>query len=98
VADDDGGRCATQTSSARTWLPISRASAALDPEVRQFYGRAFLVPDSGRFVEALRAAITDPAVLAIEHEAGSIDAVSDNADVLTRPQLWRSLRTLYERR
>ena len=69
---------------------------ALDPDVRPFWGRPFLVPDSNRFVDALRAAITDPEVRAIEHEAGSINAVSDNTDVLTRPNLWRSLRALYE--
>jgi Domain of unknown function (DUF4037) len=71
-------------------------TAPLDPEVRQFYGRPFQVPDSHRFVDALRAAISDPAVRIIEHEAGSINAVSDNTDVLTRPWLWRSLRALYE--
>jgi hypothetical protein len=70
----------------------------LDPEVRPFYGRPFQVPDSNRFVDALRAAITDAAVVAIDDEAGAIDAVSDNTDVLTRPPLWRSLTTLYERR
>jgi hypothetical protein len=69
----------------------------LDPDVRQFHGRPFQVPDSNRFVDALRTAIRDPAVRAIEHQAGSIDAVSDNTDVLTRPWLWRSLRALYER-
>jgi Domain of unknown function (DUF4037) len=73
-------------------------TAELDPEVRQFHGRPFLVPDSNRFVDALRAAITDPEVRAIEHEAGPINAVSDNTDVLTRPPLWHSLRALYERR
>lgn len=71
-------------------------TAPLDPEVRQFYGRPFQVPDSNRFVDALCAAISDPAVRAIEHQAGSINAVSDNTDVLTRPWLWRSLRALYE--
>jgi hypothetical protein len=70
----------------------------LDPNVRQFYGRPFQVPDSNRFVDALRSAISDPDVRAIEHEAGAIDAVSDNTDVLTRPPLWRSLMALYERR
>jgi hypothetical protein len=70
----------------------------LDPEVRPFYGRPFQVPDSNRFVDALRAAIRDAAVAAIDHEAGAIDAVSDNTDVLTRPRLWRSLSPLYERR
>jgi hypothetical protein len=73
-----------------------RVTDALDPEVRPFWGRPFLVPDSDRFVNALRAAITDPEVGAVEHEAGSINAVSDSTDVLTRPNLWRSLRGLYE--
>jgi hypothetical protein len=70
----------------------------LDPEVRQFYGRPFRVPDSNRFVDALRAAIKDAAVAAVDHEAGAIDAVSDNTDVLIRPRLWRSLNALYDRR
>jgi hypothetical protein len=70
----------------------------LDAEVRQFYGRPFQVPDSNRFVEALRAAIKDPAVAAIDHQAGSVDAVSDSTDVLTRPSLWREFRSLYDRR
>jgi hypothetical protein len=71
---------------------------ALDPKVRRFHGRPFLVPDSDRFVDALRAAITDPEVRAIEHEAGPVNAVSDNTDVLTRPPLWRLLSGLYELR
>jgi Domain of unknown function (DUF4037) len=70
-------------------------TAPLDADVRPFHGRPFQVPDSNRFVDALRAAISDPAVRAIEHEAGSINAISDNTDVLTRPWLWRSLRALY---
>jgi Domain of unknown function (DUF4037) len=70
-------------------------TAPLDPDVRQFYDRPFQVPDSNRFVDALRAAISDPAVRAIEHQAGSINAVSDNTDVLTRPGLWRTLCGLY---
>jgi Domain of unknown function (DUF4037) len=69
----------------------------LDPEVRPFWGRPFLVPDSDRFVNALRSAIAEPELRAIEHEAGAINAVSDNTDVLTRPALWNSLRSLYDR-
>jgi hypothetical protein len=70
---------------------------AIDPEVRPFWGRPFLVLDANRFVDALRAAITDSQVRAIAHEAGAINAVSDNTDVLTNPALWRPLRALYER-
>jgi hypothetical protein len=68
----------------------------LDPEVRPFWGRPYLVPDSDRFVKALRAVITDPEVRAIDHDAGAVNAVSDNTDVLTRPGLWRSVSGLYE--
>ena len=72
-------------------------TAAVDPTVRQFYGRPFRVLFADRFVDALREAIEDPDVRVIDHEAGSIDAVSDNTDVLTRPWLWRRLDGLYDR-
>jgi hypothetical protein len=67
----------------------------VDPEPRGFHGRPFQVLDAGRLVLALRTAIDDPAVLRIEHEAGAIDAVSTNVDVVTRPPLWRRLASLY---
>jgi hypothetical protein len=69
----------------------------VDPSVRQFHGRPIRVLGGDRFVDALRAAISDTDVLAIEHDAGSIDAVSDNTDFLTRPFLWRQLKDLYDR-
>jgi hypothetical protein len=67
----------------------------VDPEPRDFHGRPFQVLDADRFVLALRAAISDQAVSAIEHDAGAIDAVSSSVDVLTRPFLWRKLSGLY---
>ena len=69
----------------------------VEPSVRQFWGRPFRVLFADRFVDALRAAIDDPDVQAIEHDAGSIDSVSDNTDVLTRPFLWRAFADLYDR-
>jgi hypothetical protein len=66
----------------------------VDPVVRQFWGRPIRVLFADRFVEALGAAITDTDVRAIDHDAGSIDAVSDNTDVLTRPHLWRRMSLL----
>jgi Domain of unknown function (DUF4037) len=65
--------------------------------VRQFWRRPIRILFADRFVDALRAAISDPDVRAVEHLAGSIDAVSDNTDVLTRPPLWRQLAGLYDR-
>jgi hypothetical protein len=67
----------------------------VDPVVRQFWGRPIRVLFADRFVEALRAAITAPDVRVIDHDAGSIDAVSDNTDVLVRPDLWRRLAGLW---
>jgi Domain of unknown function (DUF4037) len=67
---------------------------AVEPTVRAFHGRPIRVIDADRFVTALRTAIGDPG---LEHLAGSIDAVSDNTDVLTRPHLWRRLLGLYDR-
>ena len=69
----------------------------VDPKVRQFYGRPFRVLFADRLVDALRAAIQDAELRAIDHLAGSVDAVSDSTDVLTRPRLWRRLDGLYDR-
>ena len=63
----------------------------VEPTVRQFWGRPIRVLFADRFVEALRSALRDPEARAIDDLAGSIDAVSDNTDVLTRPRLWRRL-------
>jgi hypothetical protein len=63
----------------------------VDPAVRQFWGRPIRVLFADRLVDALRAAISDPEVASIEDGVVPIDAVSDNTDLLTRPQLWRRL-------
>ena len=67
----------------------------VDPEPRQFYGRPFRIIGGDRFVAALRSAIEDPELLRLEHEAGAIDFVSTNVDLLTRPALWARVRSLY---
>ena len=69
----------------------------VDPEPREFHGRGFLVLFADRIVDALRAAIRDEQIRAIDHEAGAIDAISDNTDVLTRPYVRRRLAGLYDR-
>jgi hypothetical protein len=70
---------------------------SVDPNVRAFWGRPFQVLFADRFVDSLRAAITDPAVRAIDHEAGSVDAISDNTDFLDLPRCFRELTDLYDR-
>ena len=70
---------------------------AVDPEVRPFWGRPFRVLFADRFVDALRAAITDSSLHAIDHPLGSVDAVSDNVDLLSEPRFFRELVDLYDR-
>jgi hypothetical protein len=72
-------------------------TSPVDPTVRPFWGRPFRVLFADRFVEALRDAIVDPVVRGIGHDAGSVDAVSDNTDVLDQPTLFRELTGLYDR-
>ncbi len=74
---------------------LLRVTEPVDPEPRKFFGRGFVVLFADRFVDALRAAVRDEDVRAIDHEAGAIDAVSDNTDVLTRPYVRRRVATLY---
>ena len=69
----------------------------VDPTVRAFWGRPFRVLFADRFVDSLRAAITDPAVRGIDHEAGPVDALSDNTDFLDLPRCFRELADLYDR-
>lgn len=69
-------------------------TAHVDPTARAFHDRPIRVLGADRFVDALRNALTGPA---LEQLAGPIDAVSDNTDLLTRPRLWRELVGLYDR-
>ncbi|MFI5835583.1 DUF4037 domain-containing protein [Micromonospora sp. NPDC051300] len=66
------------------WTNDSGLAASVDPTARPFHHRPFLVLDAGRFVAALRAAITDP-VLRDRPPVGAVDQYVDNVDVLTHP-------------
>lgn len=61
----------------------------------QFYGRPFQV-HAGDYVSALRAAISDEAVLALPPHLGSIDQFSDNTDLRSYPAMFERLRPLYK--
>jgi Domain of unknown function (DUF4037) len=66
-----------------------RLTPPLDPTVRPFYDRPFLVLDAGRFAAALRSTIADPALRSLPL-IGAVDQVVDNTDVLERPSLSRN--------
>jgi hypothetical protein len=69
----------------------------VDPNARPFWGRPFRVLFADRLVDALREAIADPALRAIDHQAGSVDSVSDSVDFLEQPSLFRAVVALYDR-
>lgn len=68
----------------------------LSTGVSPYHDRPYLVVHAGRFAAALRRAIEDPAVLAIPHEAGSVDQICDSTDVLAHPGAYLKLRGLFE--
>jgi hypothetical protein len=74
-----------------------RVTEEVEANARQFWGRPIRVLSADRFVEALRNAIADPEVQAIDHNAGGIDALTDNTQLVGGPVLWRQLTGLYDR-
>lgn len=72
------------------WTNDSGLAPRVDPTARPFHHRPFLVLNANRFVAALRAAITDPA-LRERPPVGAVDQYVDNGDVLTHPDRLRRL-------
>lgn len=66
------------------------------PELSDFHQRPFLVLQSSRFVTALLAQMTDPAVKALPPHLGGVDQISDNTDVLDEVERCRKLSVLYQ--
>ena len=67
----------------------------LDPSVRPFYGRPFLVIHADRFAAACRAAITDEWLRSLPL-VGSVDQFADSTDVLSHGRRPRRLGALYD--
>jgi hypothetical protein len=72
-----------------------RLTPPLPTEVSGFHERPFSVIHADRFVEALEAAIVDPAVRALPPRVGSISQWADATDVLSYPAWYDRLRPLY---
>jgi hypothetical protein len=72
-----------------------RLTPPLPTELSAFHERPFSVIHADRFVEALEAAIVDPAVRALPPHVGSISQWTDATDVLSYPAWYDRLRPLY---
>ncbi|HEY0698595.1 MAG TPA: DUF4037 domain-containing protein, partial [Micromonospora sp.] len=70
------------------WSNRTGLAAPVDPTVRWFHRRPFLVLDAGRFADALRAAITDPGLRG-RPLVGAVDQFVDSTEVLARPERFR---------
>jgi hypothetical protein len=98
AADDDGVR---QRALNRAYEVVAGAFNTLglcdevDPSVRAFHRRPYLVLGADRFAEALRVSITDPDVRALPDGVGSVDQWIDGADLLTGPRRARLARQVY---
>jgi hypothetical protein len=66
----------------------------VDATARLFHGRPFRVLGSGRFVDACLARITDPWLKSLP-PVGAIDQFADSTDLLSNPQRFRELGSIY---
>jgi hypothetical protein len=66
----------------------------VDATVRLFRGRPFRVLGSGRFVDACLAGVIDPWLKSLP-PVGAIDQFADSTDVLSDPQRFRELGSIY---
>lgn len=73
----------------------ARITGWVDPTVRPFFGRGFMVLMSERFVDACLARVTDP-WLRSRPLIGSVDQFADSTDVLSVASRAAQLRALYE--
>ncbi len=72
----------------------SALTAPVDPAVRPFHDRPFLVLGADRFTDACRAALTDPHLRQCSL-VGSVDQAADSTDVLGAIDTARRLRGLH---
>ena len=73
---------------------VSGLTEPLDPRVRSFHARGYLVLEADRFADACRSQITDPRLRALPL-VGSVDQFVDGTDVLDAPDRARRLRALF---
>lgn len=70
-------------------------TAEMPVETSRFHDRPFHVIHGELFAEAIRAGITDEAVLKLPEGVGAVDQWIDSTDVLSRAERRQKLRSLY---
>ena len=71
-------------------------TSPLPIKVSNFHSRPYRVIHSGRFVEAIRAAITDEAVRRLPPYLGAVDQVVDSTEALADAARMQALKVMYD--
>ncbi len=72
-----------------------RITTPLETEVSPFYSRPYKVIHAERFANEITKAVKDPDVRKIKASIGSIDQFVDSTEIMSEPQLYRKLRSLF---
>lgn len=65
-------------------------------KVSDYHGRGYLVIHADEFMLALRETISSPEIFRLRHHVGSVNQFVDSTDLLSKVELCRTLRALYE--
>lgn len=65
-------------------------------KVSDYHGRGYLVIHGDEFAAALREHIVSPDIHRLKHHFGSVNQLVDSTDLLSKGELSRALRALYE--
>ncbi|HEX8130944.1 MAG TPA: DUF4037 domain-containing protein [Pyrinomonadaceae bacterium] len=68
----------------------------LPDKVSNYYGRGYLVIHADEFMSALRDTIRSPDIFKLKHHVGSVNQFVDSTDLLSKVELCRTLKALYE--
>ncbi len=80
----------TAYEATGAWQNRLGLCAPVDPGRRPFFDRPYEVIDAARFADALLARVDDPAIAALP-PVGAIHQYADSSDVLTDPELCRTI-------
>jgi hypothetical protein len=93
IGDRERALCAGFEALARMHN-AARLTQVIEPTVRPFHGRPFLVIDANRFADALFASVSDPWLTA-QPRIGSIDQFADSTDVLSHPDVAQEFHAVF---
>ncbi|HEV2800719.1 MAG TPA: DUF4037 domain-containing protein [Pyrinomonadaceae bacterium] len=68
----------------------------LPEKVSGYHGRGYLVIHADEFMLALRETINSPEIVRLKHHVGSVNQFVDSTDLLSKVELCRTLKALYE--